>query len=65
MPAKIKIHNYDDGSYLEPNIRWSWAFKEQADSFIEYIKKKNKSQYLPSDIVNSSEDIKLIENIFK
>ena len=47
VPAKIRIHNYEDGSYIEPNISWSWAFKEQADHFINFIKKGKKKQ-IPS-----------------
>jgi len=65
VPAKIKIQNYEDGSFIEPKISWSWAFKEQADHFIDFIKKRKKNKYLPNDIVNCSEDIGLMENIFK
>lgn len=65
VPAKIRIYDYEQGSYSEPNIPWSWAFKEQADEFIDFINRRKKAKYLPNDIVNCSEDIDLMENIFK
>ena len=58
------IENYENGNVDKPWIPWGWSFRNQANSFVDYIisSKAIKSQCLAKEFI---EDIKLIETIFK
>ena len=64
IPTEILIENYENGNVDKPWIPWGWSFRNQANSFVDYIisSKAIKSQCLAKEFI---EDIKLIETIFK
>ena len=62
--ASIEIEDYNSGEIRKPFVKWGWAFKNQADNFINSIYKKKAHQNLCSG-KESCEDIKIIEDIFK
>ena len=63
VAAKIRLFNRKDGSIKTARVpKWSWSFQRQAESYIQDIV-KNKSTITTG--IDSLEDIRLIENIWK
>ena len=61
QPGKIKITNLKTSEKKKILLKWKWSFSNQAQNFIDLLKKNKKN---PCEAKYCLDDIRLIENIF-
>jgi len=62
QPAKVNIYDGKKNKFLQPQIDWTWAFKNQSLSFVNSIATDTVNV---SDARNSIRDLKIVEDIWK